>query len=288
MSNKIYALIFLIILLVVIFFDQNSSIIKFSTILNKISLSLKPSINLCEIPRAKDLSGKFFVVSGHAYDSNREDHLFSTNLQKFIQENSKSILGVILTGDVLFRPEPEKWRKVKEFFKKLDVNIYIAPGNHDTGFDNTILRQNFNQEINANYPIIFENEGAIFIIDDSTIDPWKYQSKTIDIAKQISDSEKKLFLFSHHITIDELSSFANSSERKPKFLPSFINLSNQFKNNFKEIYFISGDTGAFNFLPNRLCINNQNSFFLIQGINDLNNDSILLIKNNSIAFTTLK
>ena len=62
-------------------------------------------------------------------------------------------------------------------------------------------------------------------------------------------------------------------------MPSFKDLSDQLKN---ETIIISGDGGAFKYLPRFFCQKKNNLTFILNGLGDLNGDIILVLIDNDI------
>ena len=62
-------------------------------------------------------------------------------------------------------------------------------------------------------------------------------------------------------------------------MPSFKDLSYELKN---ENIIISGDGGAFNYLPRFFCYKKNNLTFILNGLGGLNSDIILVLVDNDI------
>ena len=109
------------------------------------------------------------------------------------------------------------------------VEIIIAPGNHDVGFDNIKLRKEFNDSdfSRINFPFPITRNNLKIIIDDSTFNDWVIGEK---IHKLINyNDEFKNIIIRHHIPVRDLLFLANSKEGYKKNLPSLKNFEKLIK-----------------------------------------------------------
>lgn len=238
---------------------------------------------ICEIPTAKAIKPSTIIISGHVYNDKTSTHIISDKLMELIISNQSLIDGVYLTGDIFFEPSEKDWDLLNNTFRNLDIQLQVAPGNHDIGFNNSTKKEIFKKSNQYNYPFVISSKSSVHIFDDTTVKPWSYQDKAMMLAADYADINKNLFLFGHHITIKELLFIANSNEGKPSYIAEFNSIVTKLSPLYKNIYLIAGDTGAFEHLPTSLCINYNNVFYLAQGIKSHGQNEVLLLNNNQLS-----
>ncbi|MDB9815960.1 hypothetical protein OAD09_02080 [Gammaproteobacteria bacterium] len=288
MNSKIFKQsIFLSIFLLLgyIFFSSSPSL----ALKNKIVVFLKQgqitrsNIPACSIQHIDSIPSESSLIVGHAYGKPGSNHKYlDPKLQNLILQNQRKIKNLIFTGDVFRMPSHESWQFLKKLSEDLEINIYIAPGNHDVGFGDNTERAIFNKAFQNNYPILLNLHNSVIIIDDTTILPWNFQFETFELARKNSDIDKNLILLGHHIVMKELSIFANSSDHRPNNIKSIENFLADLGNLYKRIYIINGDTGAHKFLPSLSCIHSGNASHIVNGLGGKDIDEILVLSNEDI------
>ena len=118
--------------------------------------------------------------------------------------------------------------------------------------------------------------------EDTTINKWNLSKETIHLIEENSSEEISLYVFIHNIIFDELSPFANSKIGKPKELLKAKYLHSKIQNNYKSLSIISGDTGAFDFMPSMACYRFKNLFAIANGFGNRVENEVLVIKDNQI------
>lgn len=237
----------------------------------------------CSIEHIPYIPENVSVIIGHAYGKPSSTYnTLNPKVVNFISENKNKIINVIFTGDVYKNPSEELWKFLRSFVEGLGINIFIAPGNHDVGFANIAKRKIFKETFEINYPIILKQEKSIIIIDDTNINPWRFQKATEELAFQHKDISKNLILLGHHVVTEELSIFSNSSDQKPKKLESLQYFKSSFSNLYKKIYIISGDSGAHKYLPSTSCVHSDNLSNITNGLGDKKTDEILVLFGENI------
>ena len=160
---KKISLIFLILLIGMVFgfniaTSKRVALIK-STLQDSITrFAISPSLNhianKCEVPFYNFQKGskQSSLIIGHAYGSSKNlNGSISPDVNKFMEENKDLFKDVIFTGDIIHTPSVKKWRALKSKIENLDMQIKIAPGNHDIGVvDENPSRDIFFQEFNLN------------------------------------------------------------------------------------------------------------------------------------------
>lgn len=241
--------------------------------------------NYCSIPSVDSIPKESTVLIGHAYGSHtysrqreliRKDFIAPVVI-KFLEEQKFNIKTVIFTGDVFRIPSELKWRKLLKKYKN-DFEIIVAPGNHDIGYlSEDSRREIFSKEIKELdlYPFLYSSSGFYLLIDNSIDNKYFHNVISNKLLNKIND--KDLLIIRHHIPIKELR-FLSNDRIWTKDLPSGKKLSNYIKN----VTFISGDGGAFNYLQRIGCINLNTNKFIVNGIGENIDDRVIILNNKKI------
>lgn len=235
-------------------------------------------------------SDKLILIVGHAYGRPGTDEgKISSNLIKFLDKNHKKFKMIIFTGDVLSYPSEKRWNDFIDYINKKSLSFIIAPGNHDTGSkkENT-KRDIFKKIFIWDFPLKIKINEKYLLVDDTTMDPWKFSKKTFKLIEDIDSQPKSnLYIFAHHILRPNPEEIANSLKDKPTDLPNYFFILNKYANKFNNIFVFSGDTGAFPDKPRSECLKKNNVSFISQGIGNLDNDEIIFLDENKIFKTNL-
>ena len=245
------------------------------------------TFNKCNIPIINSVPSNSIIFIGHAYGSNKEidiNYLFLPKILNFLELNSKNIDKVIFTGDIFQFPSILKWYKLNNSFG-LDFEIHIAPGNHDIlrpDSRDVFLQSKYGLK---KYPYSIELMKNVLIIDDSISSKWDVSSETII---EILKNKNKLSIVARHNTpIKELTSYVNSSSGISANLMSYNDLKKIIPKTNKVVWVI-GDSGAFEDLPRITCYKKDNHTFILNGIGDIKNDTIILLNQNNLFSYVLK
>jgi hypothetical protein len=192
-------------------------------------------------------------------------------------KNSSNIQNIIFTGDIFSVPSSSKWERLFEQFDS--AKIYISPGNHD------ILRPDSkevflkNQFIRKNFPFeLPSNDNLSLVIDDSITSNWRAGKDLEAFIKRITT--KNIIVARHNIPISQLLPYANSLAGNPD-----VPMVNNFVKGFSEkqnFTWIMGDGGAFGSLPRLTCNSFENHRFIVNGIGEVKNDTVLILYNENI------
>ena len=240
--------------------------------------SIFVKMDKCSIEEINNLPTKFSLIVGHAYGSpvkSKSDSFISNNLEKFLSNNINSINNLIFTGDVFSVPTTLKWNKLLNNY--YPANIYVAPGNHD--YQRLDSREIFNASNVHSKKFPFElliNENKL-IIDNSVQSNWIVSDETINL---INLNNSNIIIARHNIPIQELLPLANSKAGYID-LPNLKNFVQKFSNNNK-ITWVIGDGGAYANLPRISCFENLNHRFIVNGIGDVDNDTVLILYKSKI------
>ena len=233
----------------------------------------------CFIPSIKSIPNGSTLVIGHAYGSPSSNTLFiSPSILKLIRNNTESIDNIIFSGDLFFRPTLAKWKLLRNSISN-DINIFVAPGNHDKVKNLPYEKDVFSLSMfgKINYPYVVDINKFSIIIEDSIKTNWLLANETLSKIKKNKNS--KLLLIRHNIPVHELSLLANSQEGNLHRLPNVKRLSKIIN---RPLTIISGDSGAFHFLPRLSCYKYKNLRVILNGLGDIEGDTILILLNGSI------
>lgn len=280
-KNKIFFSIILTI--ITIFLLKNFPKIhhKVNKIINtgKKILAIKkmPSPN-CDFDYINKVPLNSSVIIGHLYGRVSKESVFiDKKAEQFLIANRSIIKNLFLTGDIFAIPTKEKWNSLFNIIGD-KTKIIIAPGNHDLG--NKKYKKIFYESIpqRLDFPFYIENLNNVFFIEDSYSNGWLINKQTI---KEINNfnNEKKIFLLRHNIPSVELLPIANSRAGISSKIHDFTELNKLIK---KEIIIISGDGGAFKFLPKFYCRKEGKITFITNGLGGFKRDEILIINKKQI------
>lgn len=235
----------------------------------------------CQIPYINNTYESDTLIVGHAYGSitRIEKGTFSPYLKEFLHNPDFKPRRVIFTGDVLPNPSNYNWRSFKEEMNSLGLKIIIAPGNHDADTGDNASRDIFFQNFDINYPLIEEDVDRVMVFLDSTIEFGMIGKDLINYLENYGHSDKTLFIFSHHILRPNPLGIANSIVNMNLKLNNIKELYFA-KDNFKNIFLISGDSGAYG--QELDCIKNENISFISSGIGDFADDKVLILRGTKL------
>ena len=241
----------------------------------------------CSLPSLEKIPPNSVIFIGHAYGSPRKanhENFIAPKILDFLNKNSKNIKKLIFTGDVFSTPSKAKWDRLETEFKS-NFEIHVAPGNHD------ILRPDSKDVFlqtkygSLDYPYSINLTTYLTIIDDSISSQWKLSPKT---TKKISNSKDKLVLIArHNPPFKELINFTNSLNGLDYNLPKYSEF-NKSISTISNLIWIIGDGGAFENMPRIKCLEKDNHKFIINGIGEIKNDTIIVLSDSSLHTYVLK
>jgi hypothetical protein len=230
-------------------------------------------LKLCQIETLKQLPNSFAVFIGHAYGapatSDIADYI-APNVERFLSEHKQLINSVIFTGDVFGVPSSPKWKKLYSDFENLD--IHVAPGNHDILRPDSYEVFKNQQFIRQDYPYEITNGAANIIVSDSISNNWQVGSSLTELLQAQSSD---VIIARHNIVVSELSDFANSGAGGSQ-LPTAQELANNTKTD-QNVTWIMGDGGAFSQLPRSTCLQYKNHYFIVNGIGEVDGDTVMIL-----------
>ena len=233
----------------------------------------------CEIEEILELPSSFSVLVGHAYGApskSKLDGFIAPNVENFLLKNTHNIQNIIFTGDVFSVPDSSKWNNL---FKKFGpAKIYVAPGNHD--FLRPDSKEIFSQNkfIRKDFPFDLSFGDLSVVVDDSITSNWRAGENLKLFLKTIIADD--IFIARHNMPISQLLPYANSNAGNPD-----ITTVNDFIQDFSKkqnFTWIMGDGGAFERLPRLTCNSFENHRFIVNGIGEVKNDTVLILYNGNI------
>tara|TARA_B100000886_G_scaffold71706_1_gene45812 strand:+ start:2066 stop:2944 length:879 start_codon:yes stop_codon:yes gene_type:complete len=282
-----YIYIFFLFLIFFSFINRKFIVKNFFTLKENLSImyrvggNLLKTINIekCVVNEIFAIPPNSTLIIGHAYGNpgNNSDNI-QKNIYNLISENQSNINNIIFSGDVFSKPTKKKWFNLRKKFNK-EINIHIAPGNHDVGINSKNKKKIFKNSPfgRKDYPYsIFINKTHIFL-EDSTSSNWLISSKTKNLINKSKSNNN--ILIRHNTPIRELLLSSNSFEGLKNKLPNAKKLSKSFN---KPLTIISGDTGAFSFLPRITCVKHEKLKIIFNGVGNMSGDVILLLNKDSI------
>ena len=232
----------------------------------------------CSLNSINKIPNSSTIVIGHLYGSpSNHNNFIDKKAQEFLLENKLKIKNLFLTGDIFHTPSKEKWNKLFTLLGD-DINIIIAPGNHDIGSLSSQKTFNISIKQSKVFPITFQDDNNVYIFENSIKSGWHIKENIFNEINKIN-KRKNVFLLRHNIGVKELILFANSRDFLENDLSNFNKINQALE---RDIIIISGDGGAFKDLPRLFCIKNGKVKYIINGLGGVKEDSILIIKNNQI------
>ena len=239
-----------------------------------------------------DSQGYQFYVAGHAYGS--PETLDTGIYKKFysnISEKAKNneVDFGFLTGDIVREPSKMSWNVVKEQMSALQINTYMAPGNHDVGNGPHNAKRDLYEILYGQTYLSFYRDNDLFIILDPNISGHDIDGDQLRFLKNILRSNagknNNVFVLMHQIiwsdnaNVVEFSQIIpNSKEGKNSGVTNYwaavAPLLEQQKN---EVYVISGDVGAFDNGSELFCNTVKNIKYIASGMGGGVRDNYLLI-----------
>lgn len=234
--------------------------------------------NICNLPKTSSLKGSTHAFIGHAYGSPSVATIksfLSPNVENFIKKNSSQLSTLIFTGDVFFVPSKEKWDRLRNI-SGIDLDIFVAPGNHDVERPDSNDVFKMTEFGKQSYPILTNLDDTPFVLDNSVDSNWNVSNTAIDLINSID--KKNIIIARHNTPVKDFMSLVNSDQGRSENLKSVEELSQKLNKN-KDYYWIIGDSGASKHLPRLSCLRFENHTFLINGLGQIEGDSIILYRN---------
>ena len=190
----------------------------------------------------------------------------------------------VLTGDMVFVSNDERWDSLENDLKVLEMPIHQAVGNHEV----ILKREHYEKRYGKTYDAFIQN-GDLFIFLDPLLDEWNISGEQLEFLKSTLSKNKSLngniFVFFHQLL------WWSPDNKFKNVKPNWIGYRGEscnfdavvlplLKKTNLPVYMFAGDIGAY---PNK------NSFFyhkeknitlIASGMGGGKKDNFLIIKVN--------
>jgi len=268
--KNIKYILFLFISLLIIFILRSNIKNLFNELNTRINLLIISKSNIddnCIPEEINEIPPNSAIIIGHAYGSpNGKNSNLSKKFKKFYIENKKNIELIVFSGDVIRDPNPNKWLEFNSIFNS-NTKIHISPGNHDLIQikDKKYFEFSHKGQKELYFPYFFKWKNYNFIIDNSNES--KTNIKKINKIINSINQKEKIFVIRHHV-LPRILKFASNNKKLDLW--------------DKNVSFIYGDGGAYDFLPRIVCLKINGVKHIVNGIGDIPGDTILVITNKGI------
>ena len=234
------------------------------------------------------MDGNSSVFIGHAYGSHSSttQSFLSPNVENFIRENSSKLNTLVFTGDVFSVPSVEKWKKLRTIVP-MKLDILIAPGNHDIGRPDSKDVFKISEFGKKNYPILDNLYGTPLILENSIESNGTVPPETVALINSRSNQKETTIIARHLSPIKEFFPLVNNGIGGARNLDLIEEFIKKFDLD-KKYYWIIGDGGAHKHLPRLSCLKFKNHTFLINGIGEIEGDSVIIYRENQFFKYVLK
>ena len=248
----------------------------------KQEVSAIKNFSSCTIEEIKNVPNSSTAFIGHAYGSLSKNNFIAKNVSNFIEKNSHLLSSIVFTGDVFVVPSSEKWLQLEEIGS--DLRIYVAPGNHDVLRADS--REIFERSVygQIKFPRTINTSLGKVILEDSTSTKWTVSTETIDMLN--ANQNETNIVARHNIPIVELLEFANSPAGLGDDLDTLPSLKSKIKSG-KTIWII-GDTGYAPHHPRLKCLSSENHMFVMNGIGEVQGDTVLIAVDGNLYSYIIK
>jgi len=239
------------------------------------------SFSKCTLQQLTEITSGSTIIIGHAYGQIHKSTNFNylaPKVENFLNKYRQNIDRVIFTGDVFYEPSLKKWNNLYQQFSS-DMQVYVAPGNHDVG---TLSSSEIFQLSKFGFKnSISVNDKPYLILENSESSSGLLHSSTVDLIK--NTKQPIVHLFRHHVPIAELLNVANSKYKNSDNFPTADEFIEKLSLKNK-IVVISGDSGGNPSRPRITCNNYKNATFITNGIGESEDDAILVLINGRISY----
>ena len=245
-------------------------------------LARKPkNFQSCSLPITSNLEENSHLFIGHSAGSPltaKYDDFIAPNVLNLIKKYGDKFKSITFTGDVFYIPSLSKWEKL-ENLKILNQEFFISPGNHDIDRPDSKDVFKLSPFGKKDYPFINTLHNFPIVIDDSIGSNWSVSDKTILMINQLES--EKVFIARHNVPVSDLLTFANSDVAMSPELDNVENFVLDFDKNV-DYFWIIGDGGKYKRLPRLTCAKYKNHTFLINGVGELEGDSVIILNKGKL------
>tara|TARA_Y100001968_G_C19361625_1_gene720160 strand:+ start:451 stop:1392 length:942 start_codon:yes stop_codon:yes gene_type:complete len=256
-----------------------NNIIKFEELIGR-----SKSLSKCGLSSLSYIPKESILIIGHAYGSKDNNEYLAKKIRAVLNSPRNLASYIIFSGDNFNIPSLELWsRFTREFSDR--YKIFVAPGNHDVGQNNThnplldIFMTTPYYPSDGKYPFINNINNINFIIENSSENNRTISNKTFNILNTSNKSDKYIVIM-HHLPVRYF--YNQSNIQMSRKQPRTHHLLNRTE---RDVTIISGDTGILG--PSTTCIKDRNFKFIANGIGNKDKDQILVVYNHEIYTLSL-
>ena len=237
--------------------------------------------------------GYSFFVAGHVYGTpgtNYEGIYKPFKINEVLKKCPFMPLGFLL-GDAVVEASDYEFKILKDEIRSLgnSTKIHISPGNHEVGTGpynakRDVYIKNFGKTYN-----FFRYGSDLFILLDANSHNWNILGNQLQMLKDLNLKQteyRNVFIFSHQVIwIDSKNKkfsglITNSKEGKAETLNFWNEVFPLIKDLGKNVFFFSGDVGAFDNNSEFFYDNLSNVDFFATGMGGGKRDNYLILHVN--------
>lgn len=227
-----------------------------------------------------------FIIAGHAYGTpdNKPPALYKKLLPLLANyQTNYEPVQFIFTGDVAYKATPENWENIIKQFDSLNIDFWIAPGNHE------FYTSYFLDSIQSEAFFTRRVADNLFIILNTNFDGWTIDKPQIEMIRSSLEKNENIinvFVFTHQLW------FSNAFGR-PFNLKNVGSNSNElldgptsfwtdafplFEDLTNPVYFFAGDLGTWDWTISYNFQQFKNYYFYASGMGSGKDDNVLHVK----------
>ena len=194
--------------------------------------------------------------------------------------NDNRIEFGVLTGDIVRNSTDESWDMVEKQLKKLNMEVYFCPGNHDVK-----PRELYEARYGKTY-YAFIHKKNLFVVLDGSLDRWNIKNDQLELLKasleEHQDEITNAFVFVHQLVWwDENNIFAQVNLNWPPYTPDTTNYWGEveplLQDYSRPVFIFAGDLGANRQASSLMYHRDRNIRYFASGMGRGDEDNFLLV-----------
>ena len=227
-----------------------------------------------------------FFIAGHVYGKpyTKKKGIYEKFYKKIL--NKKKYDFGIFAGDIVFTPNDNSWNVIDKQLSKIKYKIFFAAGNHE--YNDKETKKIYEKRYGKTF-YNFKFKKDLFIVLDSNLNNQNIIGQQLKFFnKSIKENKfNNLYIVSHHLIWMHNQNIFKSNNKIFDLSSSNKSYPKDFKTNFwdeistellklkNNVYFISGDLGAFPWVKSFYCKQYKNIKFLATGMGSGKNDNYI-------------
>ncbi len=242
---------------------------------------------------ASNNQGYSFFVAGHVYGTPGTSYegFYKPFKNNMVLKNCSDMPLGFLLGDAVVEASNYEFNILQDEIKSLgnDTKVHISPGNHEVGTGpynakRDLYIKNFGKTFK-----FFRYESDLFILLDANSHYWNILDNQLQMLKDLSLKKaeyRNVFIFSHQVIWADSNNkrfsrlITNSKEGKAEKLNFWNDVFPLIKDLGKNVFFFSGDVGAFDNDSEFFYDNISNVDFFATGMGGGKRDNFLILHVN--------